>query len=203
MKTKILKSKEVRHLDLRNLGAVDKDNEMRVTGHAVVYDSPTVLYEYDGIEYKEVISRDAFKDCDISKCCLKYNHSDHIPILARVKGGSLKIESDNIGLKFEANLFDTSVARDVYALVKNGGLDKCSFAFTVAEQEYDKLTHTRTIKKIDKLFDVSIVDIPAYDDTDVSARDFFTAEAEKSKSEDSETLEKRKKLLLKIKLLNK
>lgn len=197
MKNKKL-PKEIRQIDLRGLETPDNNNEMVVTGHACVFESPTVLWEYDGIEYKEVISRGAFDNCDMSKCCLKYNHSDNVPIMARVRGDSLKLEIDNIGLKFEARLFDTTVARDVYNLVKQGGLDKCSFAFTVDEEEYDQATHTRTIKKIGKLFDVSIVDIPAYDDTDVSARNFFMLENEKRQTLDRE--EQRKRAILKLKL---
>ena len=193
-----LKEKQIRRVELRNLTAESENNSMYLLGHAAVFDTPTVLWEYDGVEYKEVIARGAFDNADMKDCCLKYNHSNDIPILARVRGGSLALSIDNIGLKWDANLFDTSVARDVYALVKGGGLDKCSFAFTVEEEEYDRTTHTRTIKKIGKLFDVSIVDIPAYDDTDVSARDYFKSEDEKYKTLEREN--QRKRLLLKLSL---
>ena len=77
----------------------------------------------------------------------------------------------------------------MFELVKQGGLDKCSFAFTIREESYDRKTRTRHIKKIDKLFDVAIVDIPAYDSTSVSARNFFELEREKEKL--------KKKLILK------
>lgn len=196
MKNKNLRVKQIRQVELRNLNINLDNDDMNLSGHAAIYDSPTVLWECDGVKYKEVIARGAFDSSDMSDCCLKYNHSDHIPILARVRGGSLTLETDNIGLKFDANLFKTSVSRDVYSLVKDGGLDKCSFAFTVEDEEYDHQTHTRTIKKIGKLFDVSIVDIPAYDDTDVSARDYFKAEAEEYKTLESETLRKRALLRL-------
>ena len=89
---------------------------------------------------------------------------------------------------FRAKLFNTQAAKDVYTLVREGALDKCSFAFTIKEEEYDRKTRTRHIKKIDKLFDVAVVDIPAYDSTSVKARDFFELERE------------REKLKLKIKL---
>lgn len=192
------KPKEVRKIELRDLDRASDSEEMILTGLAVVYESPTVLYEYEGVQYKEVIARGAFDSTDMSKCCLKYNHSDHVPVLARVKGGSLKLESDDVGLRFTAELFNTSVARDVYSLVKAGGLDKCSFAFTVDEEEYDRLTHTRTIKKIGKLFDVSIVDVPAYEDTEVSARDYFKLENEKYKTLEREN--QRKRAMLKLRL---
>lgn len=190
-----------RNSSLSALTANDNDNKMILSGHAAVFDKPTVIWECDGVQYKEVIDRNAFDETDISNCCLKYNHSNHIPILARVRSGNLKITTDTIGLKFDAELFDISSSRDVYSLIKEGGLDSCSFAFTIKEESYDTETRTRRILKIDKLFDVSIVDFPAYADTDVSARAFFELENEKEKSLENESLEKRKAILkLKLKL---
>lgn len=192
------KNKEIRAINLTGLENNLENEKMKVSGHASVFESPTTLYEFEGVEYKEVIARGAFDGCDMSQCCLKYNHSNHVPVLARVRGGSLKLSVDAIGLFFEAELFDTTVSRDVYSLVKQGGLDKCSFAFTIDDEEYDSQTHTRTIKKIGKLFDVSIVDIPAYDDTDVSARDYFKLENEKVRALEKAQEEKRKLLKLKL-----
>lgn len=192
------KTKNTRATNLIGLENNFENDKMKVSGHAAVFDSPTTLYEIDGIEYKEVVARGAFDSCDFSQCCLKYNHSDHVPILARIRGGSLKLSVDDIGLFFEAELFDTTTSRDVYSLVKQGGLDKCSFAFTIDDEVYDSQTHTRTINKIGKLFDVSIVDIPAYDDTDVSARDYFKLENEKVRALEKVEGDKRKLLRLKI-----
>lgn len=190
--------KEIRSVGLQEVTADNNNEELRLTGHAAVFERSTVLWEYDGVQYKEIISRGAFDNADMSKCCLKYNHSNNVPVMARVKGGSLSLEIDNIGLKFDAKLFDTQTSRDVYSIVKQGGLDKCSFAFTVEEDEYDRATHTRTIKKIGKLLDVSVVDVPAYEDTDVSARDYFKSEDEKYKTLEREN--QRKRAILKLKL---
>lgn len=178
-KTKNKLEKQIRGLELREFQA--NNDEMILEGYASVFDTPTVLWEYEGVEYKEIIDRHAFDNADFSDCCLKYNHVDTVPILARVRGGSLTTEIDDYGLKFSAKLFDTTSARDVYALVKQGGLDKCSFAFTVKREEYDSVTHTRKILEIDKVFDLSIVDIPAYEATSVSARSSFEVEIEKER----------------------
>jgi phage head maturation protease len=70
-----------------------------------------------------------------------------------------------------------------------------SFAFVVKQERYDRLTRTRHIEKIEKLFDVSAVDIPAYDTTSISARSFFEMEIEKEQKA-MEIAESRKKLLL-------
>jgi hypothetical protein len=53
-----------------------------------------------------------------------------------------------------------------------------SFAFTVANDAYDSKTKTRTIFKFDKIYDVSIVDFPAYEQTSVSARSYVLAQQE-------------------------
>lgn len=172
----------------------NSDNEMILEGYAATFEEPTILYKIGETEYKEVIERGAFDETDMKDCCLKYNHSDNIPLLARTKGGSLELSVDNRGLFFRAKLLNTQSAKDVYTLVRSGALDKCSFAFTIKEDTYDRASNTRHIKKIDKLYDVAIVDIPAYDSTSVSARSFFESQVE---SERQNELEKTK---LKIKL---
>lgn len=174
--------KEIRSITFEN----KSDENMILEGYAAVFDSPTVIHKINGVEYKEIIDRNAFKNASFSDCCLKYNHKDEVPILARTRGGSLKIDVDDIGLFFKAKLFNTSTSRDVYSLVKQGGLDKCSFAFTIAPNgdSYDSDTKTRTIHAIEKVWDCSIVNVPAYDDTKVYARslvEFFEAEAEKER----------------------
>ena len=78
-----------------------------------------------------------------------------------------------------------------------------SFAFTVAEQHYEKATHTRVIDRIAKVFDISPVSFPANPGTELSARDYFDGviEAEKAERLERERQEQeKKKLQLRIKL---
>ena len=110
---------------------------------------------------------------------MKYNHSNSYPIVARVKNNSLSLNVDNIGLRYEARLLNTSSANDLYISVQEGLLDKSSFSFTVKRFNYDKQSRTRRILEMDKVFDVSVVDIPAYNDTSVQARNFFEEMKEK------------------------
>ena len=72
------------------------DGEMILEGYAAKYDNPTTLYKIGDTEYKEVIDRGAFDNMDMRDCCLKYNHSDAVPILARTRGGSLELSTDDI-----------------------------------------------------------------------------------------------------------
>ncbi len=157
------------------------ENELKVEGYAAMFENPTVMYEYDGIEYKEVIDRNAFGKTLMSDVVMNYNHQGK-PV-ARTKNGTLKLEIDNTGLKVTADLSGTDESRKLYEEIKGGYIDKMSFAFIVSEEEYEKSTHTRRLKGIKRLFDVAAVDIPAYDSTSISARSYFSAEAEKEKAE--------------------
>lgn len=184
-----------RTVELRNASVNNENGEMILEGYAAIYDSPTVVEEYCGIEYKEIIAKNAFDGAIMKDCCLKYNHNDSAMILARTRGGSLELTIDNVGLKFRAKLFNTSCAKDVYTLIKEGGIDKCSFAFRCAEDSYNVDTQVRTILKIKELFDVSVVDIPAYDNTSVEARSFFKLESEKRQALDRAKLANKLKVL--------
>ena len=170
---------EKRNYDNTNLSVEEIEEEKRLVGYGAVIEKRTVICNIDGLDYYEIIDRNAFKNTDFSQCCLKYNHSNSYPIVARVKNNSLSLNIDNIGLKYEARLLNTSSANDLYISVQEGLLDKSSFSFTVKRFNYDKQSRTRRILEIDKVFDVSVVDIPAYNDTSVQARNFFEEMKEK------------------------
>jgi HK97 family phage prohead protease len=187
--------KEIRTMELR---AMDNppDNNMIVEGYAVVYDAPTVMYEFDGIKYYEVIARGALDSADMTDVPMKYNHSDDIMIMARTRNKTLSLAVDDKGLFISANLAQTSAGKDLYELTRRGDIDKMSFAFTVAEETYNKDTRTRTITRFKKIYDVAAVDMAAYSDTSISARSFFELENEKERKA-LENAELRKKLKLK------
>ena len=170
---------EKRNYDNTNLSVEEIEEGKRLVGYGAVIEKRTVICNIDGLDYYEIIDRNAFKNTDFSQCCLKYNHSNSYPIVARVKNNSLSLNIDNIGLKYEARLLNTSSANDLYISVQEGLLDKSSFSFTVKRFNYDKQSRTRRILEIDKVFDVSVVDIPAYNDTSVQARNFFEEMKEK------------------------
>jgi HK97 family phage prohead protease len=150
---------------------------MIVTGRAAVFDTPTIMYEYDGMKFYETISRDAFAESNLKDVVLVVNH-DGTPA-ARTRNGTLKLDIQSDGLYVWADISKSSVGPALHEDVKNGVFDRMSFAFTVREASYDRATRTRNITKIDRLYDVSVVTFPAYEQTSVSARGFFEAEAEK------------------------
>lgn len=165
--------------------------DMQIHGYALLFEQPTVLYEEDGIKYKEVIDQHALDGVDLSDVCLRYNHDEGHTILARTRGGSLKLSVDENGLYFEATIADTTAGRDIYTLIKDGLISGCSFGFIVREDSYDVQTHTRRILKFDKVFEISVVDIPAYDGAVVSARDYFSAKKEAEERAEYEAQKKR------------
>lgn len=164
-----------------------QDDGMTVEGYAATFDQPTVMYEYDGVEYKEVISRGAFDKSQMTDVVMNFDHQGK-PV-ARTKNSTLNLTIDNVGLKVKADLSGTQEARTLYEEIKAGYIDKMSFAFTVADESYDKATHTRSINSIKRLYDVAAVSIPAYDSTSIQARSFFEAEAEKERAEARKQLE--------------
>ena len=126
--------------------------------------------------FREKIDRDAFSECDVTDVIMCFNHNID-SILARTTSGTLTLSTDDEGLRFEFEAPATSLGNDMVELVRRGDISKCSFKFTVEEDEwlyaskengleYDE----RTIRKIDKLYDVSLVVYPAYTDTEASLR---------------------------------
>ena len=191
--------KEIRKLDLQFRAEDTDDKKMEIKGYAVVFDSPET---YD---YTEVIDKHALDETDMTDVVLRYNHEDTFMVLARTRNKSLNLNVDDKGLFMEATLQDDiSQHKDIYNAIKSGLIDKQSFAFTVDEDTYDYDTDTRTITKIGKLFDVSVVDQPFYNATDVSvasSNDDFLERRNELRKEHEEKLkeEERKNILQKAK----
>ena len=202
-----MKNKEIRKLDIQFRAEDSEDGKMEIKGYAAVFNSPETY------EYTEVIDAGAFNEADMSDVVLRYNHNDSFMVLARTRNKSLTLDVDDKGLMIDAFLQDDITEhKNIYNAIKSGLIDKQSFAFTVEEDQYDYETDTRTITKIGKLFDVSVVDQPFYNATDVSvARDLNNddflerrdnirkeVEAEKAEAERKEKLQEAKNKLFKI-----
>lgn len=188
-----MKNKEIRLLDVE-LKTSDEDEKMIVEGYAITFNQPATH------GYTEIISEKALDNTDMSDVPLKYNHEDSHLIMARTRNKSLELKKDEKGLFIRAELIDTQSNKDIYKSIKAGLIDKMSFAFTTRGDEYDYDTDTRTITDIEKLFDVSVVDMPFYDSTSVYARgenDDFLARREELRKEHEEKLaeEQRKQAL--------
>ena len=184
----------------------EEETKMVVEGYAIVFDEETLIGDEER-GFIEVIDKNALTNTNVKDVPFKYNHNDTTLILARTRNGSLSLEVDEKGLKIRAELIDTTSNRDIYKCIEAGLLDKMSFAFTVKSQSWDKSGKLpkRTITAIDRLFDVSVVDLPAYDQTSIqaSSRSLEIAEAELKALDDAENLERRTILAKRIKLKTK
>lgn len=167
------------------------DEEFVVEGYATTYNDPYTLFRYDGIDYKEIISRDALAGADMSDVIFLYNHDGMV--FARQSNGTLTIESNERGLYVRADLSSTEASRQMYESIRAGLVTQMSWAFTIADggDSYDEKTHTRTINSVRKVYDVSAVSIPANPNTDISARNYFDGVIE---AEKAERLERAKKV---------
>ena len=166
-----------------------------VEGYASTFE-PYVLMNIDGIDYSERIEPTAFDGADLSDVVFRIDHTGRV--YARSSAGTVQVWADEHGLAQRTDLGKTQMARDVFADIEAGNYPKMSFAFVVAEDgdSYDKATHTRTIHRIAKVFDVSPVVFPANPGTElgVATRDYFNGviEAEKAERLEREAREKQK-----------
>ncbi len=162
------KKKETRTFDITRLNTRDATEEQSslITGYAAVFNSKTSI----GGWFDEIIEPGAFarslsENGDVRAL---FNHNwDNV--LGRTKSGTLQLEEDNRGLKFEIELPNTSVGRDLAESMSRGDINQCSFGFWITEETWDYSVDPalRTIHEVE-LYEISVVSIPAYDDTEAS-----------------------------------
>jgi HK97 family phage prohead protease len=192
---------ENKYYGLANLRALEDDNkQMILEGYAIKFNQPTQPKFKELYGYTEIISPRALDDTDLSDVPLKYNHSDGKVILARTRGGTLNLIKDETGLKVLAVLNRNIPDHvSVYEAVKSKLIDKMSFGFFADEDmnSYDAESRTITVNRITALTDVSVVDIPAYDSTEVYARNLKSLE-NMDKSKELEIRKRKLKVLLSL-----
>ena len=164
--------KESRIAELRADESADS-NALVIVGKPIVFDTPTTIHDPAGTDYIEVIRRGALDGADLSDVHLTVNHDTTRIPLARVPR-TMSLTVTATGLDMTATLADTEAGREAYASVKRGDIRGMSFCFKVAEGG-DSYTHEdgvikRTIMRIEKLYECSLVTLPAYGATSVEAR---------------------------------
>lgn len=175
----------------------DEEQRYIVEGYATTFDDPYMLFEYDGIKYMEQIDRNALVGADMSDVIFLYNHEGMV--YARQSNGTLTITINERGLHVRADLSSTEDSRRMFESIKAGLVTQMSWAFTIEEDSYNEKTHTRSILKVNKVYDVSAVSIPANPNTDISARSYWDGVIEEERRRERERAEKveRIKALLK------
>ena len=195
-------NREYRAMELRLVQPAEPEEEnYMVEGYASTFETYT-LFEVDGIEYKERIEPTAFEGADLSDVVFRVDHEGRV--YARTSAGTVEVWTDEHGLAQRTDLSKTRAAQELYADIAAGNYPKMSFAFIVAPDgdEYDRATHTRVIKRIAKVFDVSPVSFPANPTTElsVSTRSYFDGVIERERAERLEA-EKRERQKQKIRIL--
>ena len=168
---KIKNGREYRRISLAPEAQEDSYN---VRGYATTFNEVYTLYEGTDYRIDEQVDAHAFDNCDMRDVIFQYDHEGRV--FARTSNDTLKIVPDAHGLEVNAYLGGTEIGRNLFEEIKGGYTSKMSFGFHVdadeiKEEERDgKTIYTRTIKSINKLYDVSAVSLPANDGTEISAR---------------------------------
>ncbi len=171
--------KELRIAELRAEESADS-KELVLVGRPILFDVSTTIHDPAG-DYIEVIQRGALDGADLSDVRLLINHdTSRIPLARTPK--TMKLSVSDAGLDMVATLPDTEEGRSVYTSVKRGDLTGMSFAFTVEDggdmYDFHNEIVRRTITKIRKLYECSIVSFPAYPQTSVEARHSLSMQKE-------------------------
>ncbi len=153
----------------------------QIAGYAAVFNEETVIHAAGGTAWRERIGPSAFDDVLAGNgdgdTIAAFNHHGQ-SLLGRTSSGTLRLKRDAVGLHYAVDLPDTSVGRDVQALVQRGDLKGSSFKFAVAEGGFSVIERAKhpgdlpllQINRIKRLMDVGPVVDAAYDGTTVSAR---------------------------------
>lgn len=170
----------------------DQQSPYTVTGYACTYDK----YPLWGNYYERIVP-EAFAGADLSDVIFQYDHQGRI--YARTSNGTLQVTPDGRGLLVRADLSRSSAARELFEEIRAGLVTKMSFGFHVVQDHAEDRDYTRVIDRIDKVYDVSAVSLPANGNTEisVSTRDFFHAVEERRAREALEV--QRRKLELRMK----
>ena len=165
------------------------DGSLKIAGYAATFNQ-----EAENLSFREQIAPGAFTRSleSADPIFLLVNHqSDQLP-LASTQSGTLKLTQDKVGLRMEANLDPANPrAAELASALTRGDVNKMSFAFSINPGGESRDGGVRTITDC-TLYEVSVVNMPAYDSTQVGMR---------STQDEAEALELRKRAMaLKVKI---
>jgi len=166
-------------LELRSVDVCPEEVEIReredggvtLSGYAAVFDQETVLWD----SFREVVRRGAFgraiREQQDTVCEWAHGRGGDLP-LARVKAKTLRLSEDDKGLRYEADLPDTQIARDLVTSIKAGNVRGSSFSFRVQKETWTEAKGVMPLRELIDLdlFDVSPVTRPQYEGTSVGVR---------------------------------
>ena len=158
-----------------------EDGELSIEGYFAVFSRKYWLWD----EAYETIEPGAFDGQTTEDVRALVNH-DTTLVLGRTTAGTLELRQDEKGLwgRIKINQADQD-AMNLYERVKRGDVSQCSFGFDITEQDVEYNDSEPTVWRIRKvkLYEVSVVTFPAYEDTGVEARKAELADVRKKKNE--------------------
>ena len=156
--------------------AEEQDGGRIITGRPIVYGSET-----DIGYFREIIDQGALDEADLTDVRFLVTHNTDMIPLARSRrnngNSTMKMSVDMMGLNLDFVKLDTENnmdARALYSAVERGDITGMSFMFTIEDEEWQDLdtdSPLRRIKRIGKVYEVSAVTFPAYEATEINARD--------------------------------
>ena len=206
-----MNSKEIRafNFEVRAENYTREDNEMtgqRLTGRPILYDSRTNLGWYD-----EIIDAGALDNADLKDVRFLVNHNTDMIPLARSRNNNanstmqLEVVEEGMDIRVDLDTENNTDARSLYSAVERGDISGMSFMFIVDEDAWEDLDTdhpTRHIRSITKVFEVSAVTFPAYEETSIQARglsdalESARASLESARAEAREIERRKKKIRL-------
>lgn len=179
----------------------DDENQPTISGYAAVFyrdGDPSTEYELWPGAVERVMPgafNDSLKMDDVRAL---FNH-DAQSVLGRSKSGTLRLSVDNTGLRYEITPADTTLYRDVAAMIKRGDVDGSSFSFQIVGQDtWTRSADGREVREIRsvKLYDVGPVTFPAYQGSTSEAR----SSRDNQQMQWAKQLEERQKTLRKVQI---
>lgn len=156
-----------------------------LTGRPIVFNEATDMCGM----YAEVIDRGALDSTDLKDVRFLVGHNTSMIPLARSRRNNanstmqMEIDENGMAIRVDLDTENNAEAKSLYSATKRGDISGMSFMFTVDGEEWTDLESdypTRHIRSIGRVFEVSAVAFPAYEQTSLEAR---SAEAlEKAKA---------------------
>ena len=180
--------------EIRNIGepvtVTGEAESRRVEGYALLFNTKS-----DGLDWEETIESTAMDGVlERSNVFALLNHDPERGILARSKSGTLSLAIDARGLRYSFDAPHTQLGDELLEYLHRGEINSSSFAFTVADDVWEYKedgTAKRTIKQIDKLYDISPVFDAVYSKTTAYARGLD--ELKQAKEKEEREIEQQKK----------
>lgn len=190
--------KEIRAFTFEVRAEENEEHGSMLTGQPIVFNARTNLGWYD-----EIIAEGALDETDLKDVRFLVNHNTDMIPLARSRNNNnnstmqmMVVPEQGMFIRVDLDTENNSEAKSLYSAVDRGDLDGMSFMFSVDEDSWEDIDSdhpTRTIRKITRVYEVSAVTFPAYEQTSISARGLSDALDSAKESLESVKAEMRKK----------